>query len=190
MPRTVSVPAGVDGPYLLYVGLLGASKNLPFLVEAFGRTDGGTKLVLAGKPGDGYVELREALDRSPRREDVVLLDEVPDDRLDALYREAVALVHPSTYEGFGFTPLEAMARDTPVLASDIPALREVAGDAAALLPLERADEWAAAMARIAVDSGWREELRAAGRTRVARYSWDETARSLCRLFGSVGGAPA
>lgn len=177
-----------DRPYLLYVGALAASKNLPFLVEAYDRTTAEVALVLAGKPGDGYAELQAAMDGMRRRGDVTILGEVSDERLDSLYRGAVALVHPSLYEGFGFTPLEAMSRGCPVVASDIPALREIAGEGAALVPIERAEDWAAAIERIASDESWRNELRERGRVRVSGYSWDETARGLCRLFLDVLGA--
>jgi glycosyltransferase involved in cell wall biosynthesis len=174
--------ADVAGRYALYVGALAASKNLPFLIEAFDRARTDLSLVLAGKPGDGYDELRHALANSRRPGAVVLLENVSDARLDALYRDAVALVHPSRYEGFGFTPLEAMARGCPVLASDIPALREVAGDGAQLLPLADADAWARALERAAADAPWRDELRRRGERRVARFSWQQAARSLCRVF--------
>jgi glycosyltransferase involved in cell wall biosynthesis len=187
-PHAAADGAGppVAGPYALYVGALAASKNLPFLVEAYGRAETGLSLVLAGKPGDGYADLQGALARSPRRASIVLLDDVSDAGLDALYRGAVALLHPSRYEGFGFTPLEAMARGCPVLASDIPALREIAGDGAELLPLDRPEEWARALERAAGDLEWRDALRERGRRRVERFSWEETARGLCRVFLDVG----
>jgi glycosyltransferase involved in cell wall biosynthesis len=92
---------------------------------------------------------------------------------------------PSRYEGFGFPPLEAMARACPVLASDIPALREVSGDGALLLPLDDVDAWADAILRVARDGELRSDLRARGAARVARYSWDTTARAVCRLFGEA-----
>ena len=56
-----------------------------------------------------------------------------DSDVDLLYRNALALLLPSEYEGFGFTPLEAMARDCPAVASDIPAVREVSGTGALLV---------------------------------------------------------
>ena len=104
---------------------------------------------------------------------------------DRLYRGAVALVHPAEYEGFGFTPLEAMARECPVLASDIPAFREVSGSGALLVPLDES-RWAESLRRLAGDEALRADLRDRGRQTVARYSWDETARSLCKLFIAAG----
>jgi glycosyltransferase involved in cell wall biosynthesis len=91
-------------------------------------------------------------------------------------------VLPSRYEGFGFTPLEAMARGCPVLASDIPPIREISSPGALLLPLDDEAAWAEAIRRVVAEDSLREELRVRGAQTVARYSWQTTARELCRLF--------
>ncbi|HZM17945.1 MAG TPA: glycosyltransferase, partial [Gaiellaceae bacterium] len=140
---------------------------------------------LAGRPGEGYDALQAELERSTRRADVELRTDASDAEIEGLYRGASALVLPSLYEGFGFTPLEAMSRGCPVVASDIPAVREVSGDGALLVPLEER-AWADALDRVASDEGLRDELRERGRSTVARYSWDETARGVCRLFEELG----
>ena len=139
------------------------------------------RLTLVGRPGDGYEETRATIERSPKRDRIEILQGIGDGELEGLYRSAVALAHPAVYEGFGFTPLEAMARGCPVVASDIPALRETAGDGALLVPLDRA-RWAEALERVAGDDALRASLRSKGESRVARYSWQETARGLCRVF--------
>ena len=176
-------PGGED-PYLLYVGDLAEHKNLPFLVGAFGRVPDAVRLLLVGR-GRRFDRLREAVEASPARERIEIRPNASDEEVDALYRGARALVLPSRYEGFGFTPLEAMARGCPVLASDIPALREVAGDGALLLPLGDEDAWAAAIRRVVADAGLRAELRRRGEETVARYSWDEAARGVCRIFAAL-----
>ena len=112
-----------------------------------------------------------------------------DEELERLYRSAVALVLPSVYEGFGFTALEAMARDCPVLASDIPALREVSGSGALLLPPGDEGAWAAAMQRVVGDEAARAELRARGAETVARYSWDTTARGVLDVLSRAAQRP-
>lgn len=66
--------------------------------------------------------------------DVTVTGEVPDDHLAAIYTGARALIFPSTDEGFGLTPIEALACGTPVAACDVPAVREVLGERAELLP--------------------------------------------------------
>jgi glycosyltransferase involved in cell wall biosynthesis len=173
-----------DGRYLLYVGGLAANKNLPFLVRAFEQADVDARLKLVGRPAPGTEELLDAVRRSPAGSRIDLVSDAGDTDLDRLYRGAIALVHPSRYEGFGFTPLEAMARGCPVLESDIPPLREVSGDGALVLPLDEG-AWADGIRRVVGDEALRADLRRRGEETVARYSWDTTARSLCELFLSV-----
>jgi glycosyltransferase involved in cell wall biosynthesis len=167
-----------DGGFLLYVGDLSRHKNLEFLVDVVARAD--VPLVLAGRPGDGYSELTRHLAASSA--DVRVVSGPTDAEIERLYGSAVATVLPSRYEGFGFTPLEAMARDCPVLASDIPAVREVSGDGALLLPLDDQAKWVAAVREVTADERLRTDLRARGRETVGRYSWERTARELCDVF--------
>ena len=187
-------PAGEESPFLLYVGNLGGNKNLPFLVRSFARADPPARLVLAGRARGDLEELRQAIEAAPNRDRIELRSDVPDAELERLYRSAVALLLPSVYEGFGFTALEAMGRGCPVLASDIPALREISGSGALLLPLADEEAWADAMRRVVGDEGLRADLRARGAETVARYSWERTARGvldvLARSAAAVAAPPA
>jgi glycosyltransferase involved in cell wall biosynthesis len=191
-PGLTGTPAadsvGRDGGYFLYVGDLTVKKNVGFLVRAFSRTDAPNRLVLAGRMLDDAERLTEEIGSSPKRDRIELVGSPSDEELDALYRSATALVHPSRYEGFGFTPLEAMARGCPVLASDVPAIREVSGAGAQLLPLDDEAAWTEALSRVAKDTSFRSDLRASGARAVEAYSWEETARRLCRLFLSIPAA--
>jgi glycosyltransferase involved in cell wall biosynthesis len=175
-------PVGSGPPTFLYVGNLTASKNLAFLVSAFEQAGVDGELTLAGRPGEHFAELRERVNNSPLRGRIRIVQGADDDQVDGLYRSATALVHPSQYEGFGFTPLEAMARGCPVLAGDIPAVREISGSGAMLLPLDDIESWTHALRRVLTDASLREELRARGLRTAARYSWNETAKELCELF--------
>jgi len=165
-------------PYLLYVGNLGSNKNLPFLVRSFHRADVPTRLILAGRARGSLSELTAAIAGGAARDRIEVQDDVDDPELDSLYRSAIALLLPSSYEGFGFTPLEAMARGCPVLASDIPALQEVSGTGATLLPLDDDAAWVESMRRIVRDEGLRADLRARGIATVSRFSWEKTARGV------------
>ena len=174
-------------PYLLFVGSLTASKNVPFLVRAYDRANVGADLVLAGRPLDALRAVEDAV-RSTRRPERIHIVPQPDDaEVGRLYAGALAFLFPSLYEGFGFPPLEAMARNCPVVASDIPPLREVSGAGALLLPLEES-VWADAIQRVVLDETLRASLRSRGERMVKTYSWDETARRLCRLLESIGSA--
>jgi glycosyltransferase involved in cell wall biosynthesis len=183
---TGDAPRAEAARFLLYVGELTAHKNVPFLIDVFEEARVPDRLVLVGRRGDGYEELRERIETSPARDRIVVREDVDDAELDRLYTEAAATALPSRYEGFGFTPLEAMARDCPVLASDIPAVREVAGDGALLLPVDARAEWASALRRVLTDDAFADGLRARGRSVVAGYSWDRTAADLCALFKRLG----
>jgi glycosyltransferase involved in cell wall biosynthesis len=183
-----SRPEPEESPFLLYVGNLGGNKNLPFLVRSFAQADLPARLVLAGRARGGLEALTQAIDAAPNRERIELASDVPDAELERLYRSAAALVLPSVYEGFGFTALEAMGRGCPVLASDIPALREVSGSGALLLPLADEEAWAEAMRRVVADEALRADLRARGAETVARYSWEATARGVLDVLAGAAGA--
>lgn len=177
-PRT---SRATDEPYLLFVGTLRENKNLRFLISAYERAGVEAQLVLVGRPGQG--QLSDAL--THRGDRVRVVTNADDQEVDRLYRGATALVLPSRYEGFGFTALEAMARGCPVLASDIPAVREVSGSGALLLPLDDESAWADAIRRVTREEPLRADLRNRGALTAARYSWLETARAVCRVLESV-----
>lgn len=90
--------------------------------------------------------------------------------LDGLYRAAVAMVFPSSYEGFGNPVLEAMARDCPVITTDAGALPQVAGSAALVVPVGDVEALAVAVARVLDEPALRSELIDAGREQAGRFS--------------------
>jgi glycosyltransferase involved in cell wall biosynthesis len=172
-----------EAPFLLYVGDLSPKKDVARLVDTFAEADVAGRLVLAGRRRDDYPELDRALAGAGGR--VVLVEGPPDGVVDGLLRGATALLLPSRYEGFAFTPLEAMARGCPVVASDIPAVREISGEGALLVPPGDRGAWRDAIRRVAADEALRADLRSRGAATVARYSWLETARGLLRVFESL-----
>jgi glycosyltransferase involved in cell wall biosynthesis len=103
---------------------------------------------------------------------------IGDGELRALYAYAQALVFPSTYEGFGLPPLEAMAEGCPVVAADAGALPEVCGPAALYVDPHSADSIAEGMRRVLRDRALRARLVAAGRERAAGLGWDDAAKRM------------
>ena len=89
----------------------------------------------------------------------------------------MALLHPSLYEGFGLTALEAMSAGTPVLAADSPGVREVCAEAARYVDPRDPPSFAAAIAELAAAPALRHELAACGRRRVTAFSWARCARA-------------
>jgi glycosyltransferase involved in cell wall biosynthesis len=170
------------GRFFLYVGQLAESKNLPFLVRAWQQADVAEDLLLVGRPKRGYEALEREIARSPGRDRIHVVQDASDEDVDDLYRRARALLLPSVYEGFGFPPLEAMARGCPAVVSDIPALREIAGDAAVLIPPDDERSWSETLRRLSLEDTWRSELIERGHRHVERFSWQDTARALCGYF--------
>ena len=154
--------------HFLYVGDDEPRKNLATLLAAHRdyrqRSGHPLPLVLAG-----------AVDH--RESGVAVKLNPPRARLAELYATAAALVHPSLYEGFGLTVLEAMSSGTPVIASRTPALLELCGDAATYVDPTDSRELAVEMARIAGDPGLRRAMSERGRQRAAGFSWRRSAEA-------------
>jgi glycosyltransferase involved in cell wall biosynthesis len=181
-----------DKPYVFWTGSLEPRKNVGLLVDAFARwaarTDLPHQLVLAGPAGwleDESAVLRPA---RPLGDRVRTVGRVGDPALRALYRGADVFAFPSRHEGFGIPVLEAMAQETPVLAAGIPALREVAADAARLLPADDTDAWVAALDELLHDPVERARLGAAGRARAQQYSWMRCAEETRAVYREAIGA--
>lgn len=175
------LPAGVSAPFLLHVGDLHERRNLTMVVDAlfearrhFGALPA-LSLVAAGIDR-GVGQALCAIAREAGAPDaVVLLSDVSEERLLALYRCATAVVYPSLYEGFGLPLIEAMASGTPVIASSAASIPEVVGDAALLLDPTDAVGWTSAIVRIVNDEALRARMRSAGLERAAQFTWRRTA---------------
>lgn len=100
----------------------------------------------------------------------------------ALLSAAEVFCFPSIYEGFGIPSLEAMRCGTPVLASNIPAIREVCGNAAKLLPPKNVDAWKVALQKILSDEELRENLARQGIRQAKKFSWKKTAEKTIAAF--------
>jgi glycosyltransferase involved in cell wall biosynthesis len=183
-----TAPAAAPRPYVLAVGEPYRRKGLDVVLRALALPESrGVDLVLAG-PAMG--EGRERLLRTARA--LGLGDRVRHEgfvtaeRLAALYRGAAALVLPSLDEGFGRALLDAMALGTPAIASDIPALRELGGDAARLVA-DAVDpaEWARAIGQVAADDALRAAMVERGRARAAERTWDAVAARFAALARRV-----
>jgi glycosyltransferase involved in cell wall biosynthesis len=120
--------------------------------------------------------------------DVRVLGAVAPDDLEALYAQADMLVTATLYEGFGLPVLEAMARGVLVACSNLPVLREVAGDDAELLDPHHAASVASALRRLRASDGELERRREDGRRRAARYTWAAAATQTLRVFDEAAAA--
>jgi glycosyltransferase involved in cell wall biosynthesis len=112
---------------------------------------------------------------------------VPEGDLQALYAGATIFAFPSFHEGFGLPVLEAMAAGAPVVASDIPAIREVAGGAAVLVPPGDVNEWVEALEALLDSPSRQTELAGAGRERAAMFPWTSTAAATLAIYEELTG---
>ena len=171
---------GVEsGRYLVAVGQIARRKNLGVVLEALARVDpavlGRPALLAAGPRGVGADEIDRDIERLGLTDRVRLAGYVDVDELPTIINQSLALVHPSRDEGFGFTPLEAMAAGVPAIVSASGALPEVVGEAAVLVDPSDPDAWAAAIDRVARDPEWRAELITRGDAHQRRFRWSRVA---------------
>lgn len=176
-----------DTPFVLALGTVERRKNIPTLVDAFGRLAAEhptVQLRIAGRDGDDSMALDAALDRLDRttRARVVRHPHVTEPVKRWLLEHAAVLAYPSLDEGFGFPILEAQQVGTPVVASSAGSIPEVAG-AGALLSLPRDDAALAANLLWSISNrSKRDELIARGHANVERFSWERTATQLTAVY--------
>ncbi len=164
--------------YALTVSSLDPRKNFLRLVEAFTKIDG-CKLYIVGNTNRVFGQ-DKALGEVPPN--VQLLGRVSDDELVRLYSNASCFIFPSIYEGFGLPPLEAMACGCPVLASDIPVIHEVCGDAAEYFNPMDVESIRDTIVRYfqEIDSK-KIAMRKKGYAAVSRYDWVKSAKNIIQL---------
>lgn len=174
LDRSASKQAKTE-PYLLCVSTLHVHKNIERLIRAYASKPRPEKLILAGLRGFRAPEIEALIAEMGLGERVRIPGWLPRAELMKLYAGARAFVYPSTFEGFGMPVLEAMAAGIPVACSDIPPLREVAGDAVLYFdPLDEA-AMSAALDRITCDQKLRSAQAREGPDHARPFTWQRTA---------------
>jgi glycosyltransferase involved in cell wall biosynthesis len=169
-------------PFLLYVGDRNHYKNFNTLLKAYGLWPKRKEidLVVAGPPQWSVQEIAQ-LNQLGIADQVKLLGLIPDEHLVALYNQAVALVHPSLYEGFGIPILEAMACGCLVVASRIASTIEVAEDYPIYFEALEAESLMAAL-DVALAAANNPVRRAKGLEHVRKFSWETTAQRTLAVY--------
>lgn len=177
---------GVRGGFIFFVSTIEPRKNVPTLLKSFRKLLADYKLdlqlVLAGAKGWLYDEVFQLVTDLDMVDDVLFPGRVSTDDLLWLYNAAEVLVAPSIYEGFGLTPLEAMACGTPVIVSNVSSLPEIVGDAGLLVDPYDVEQLAVAMWRAVTDTELRKSLIAKGLKRAGFFSWDRAAKETLELY--------
>lgn len=172
-----------ERPVALAVATNLPHKNLPALIDALSLIEPPARPVLAvAGHGTDDQALRAQTIAAGVPGDVRLLGGLSVGELDSLYAVADCLVLPTLHEGFGLPVLEAMARSVPVVCSDIPALREVAGPAALYFDPRAPEQIAAKIAEVITDVDLAERQRELGRKRATDFSWAAAAEGTLRSY--------
>ena len=205
--RTVHLAVGIDPKaaaplpnsfprrYVLHVGTIEPRKRIDLLIEAFasvrqkalddGSPEDFPSLVLCGRLGWKTSAIETAIARGVEEGWLIHLGYAEADLVPTLYRHATLVALPSVYEGFGLPALEALALGAPLLASDIPVLREVAGDAARYVAPDDVAAWIGALKELIGDASLRERLAKAGPHRAGEFTWEATAESVVAAWRSA-----
>ena len=173
-------------PLILYVGSIFNRRHVPTLIAAFRKvcqTVPHAQLELVGDDRTyPPIDLPSVIAETGVGARISLRAYVPDGELPVLFRRAHVFAFLSEYEGFGFTPLEAMAAGVPVVVADTPVARELYRDAAAFVPVRDASATAHAMTRLLVDPAAHARQRERGAACVASLSWMRAAQKTLEIF--------
>jgi len=164
---------GLEGvPFGLFVGTMHRSKNVAVLVDALAlarRSLPELKLVLAGNDGDASAEIASHVASTGMSDSVIRVGHVPDEDVPLWYASANVVLYPSLFEGFGLPILEAQGTRSPLVASRVASIPEVAGEGAILLEPHDVEAWADAMVRVVRDESLRLGLVEAGVRNLERF---------------------
>ena len=179
-------PAEPDHPELLHVGSTIPRKRIDVLLRVFAsvrETVPGVRLI---RVGAAFTEEQASLAAHLGVNDgITVVPHLDHATLAGVYRRAALVLQPSSAEGFGLPVAEAMACGTPVVATDLPVLREVGGDAATYCGLEDIQAWRAAVGRLLeerLDPALWQARRRAAVGQASRFSWNRFAEQLVTIY--------
>lgn len=186
LERTYSLlkPA-VASPFILAVNTFELRKNIPFIIRVFNslktRANFPHKLLLIGHPANGYSKIMAEVNRSPFRKEIILLNSLSSTELTYYYKSCDLFINASEYEGFGFTPFEALNQNCPVFLYKNNTVAEFLGDHPYIFNHLDADVWA--------DFIWNELMNSfklkMDREAIRHLSWSNTAKETFKLLDTL-----
>ena len=181
---------GITKKYILFVGNIEPKKNLVRLLKAYYEvvcTKNIThQLVIAGKKAWKYKEVFRTVHSLKLQNKVIFTGYFPEKDLPALYSMADLFVFPSIYEGFGIPPLEAMACEIPVLASNTGALPEITGGNCLMVDPYNVNDIANGIHHLLTNENLRREYIVKGKKWVKQFTWERAARMTMKIYEEVG----
>lgn len=177
-------------PILVYVGSEHPRKNFTTVLKVVHRLKEKFPDILLVKVGDaglriGRKQTLETIDKLELAKHVHLVGRISVEQINELYNIADALLFPSHYEGFGMTPLEAMAAGCPVVCSNATSIPEVVGEAAMLHNPSDIEGFANSIERLMGDTDLRQAMIEKGKQRATLFSWDAAADSMVAVYRSL-----
>jgi glycosyltransferase involved in cell wall biosynthesis len=177
---------GVVGKNILFIGRLEERKNIVVIIKTFEilkeKYNIPHKLILAGKPGYGYEKIKNKIQESKFRKEILEKGYVSEEEKWELMKKAEVFLFPTFYEGFGLPILEAQAEGVPVVASSNSSIPEVAGDSAILVNPKKPEEIAEAVWKIINNGNLRQELIDKGLKNVQRFSWEKCGEEIAEVL--------
>lgn len=194
-PKLIEIKEKYNLPYkfIFFLGTFEPRKNIISLVRAFEdfrqkairdqeKNLASYKLVLAGGKGWIFEDIFREIENSSFRDDILVLDFIPDIEKEYIYNLASVFVYPSFFEGFGFPPLEALACGVPVITSNNSSLPETVSDAAILVDPDRPSQISAGLSQILSNEELRRKLISRGLSQSKKFSWERNAQRILGIL--------
>lgn len=176
----------INNRYIFAFSAYSTRKNPERLLESFSIFSKKTKenilLLIAGIESALLLSLKNLIEQLDIDKKVIFAGFVPEEDIPFLLSGAEFLIFIPLYEGFGLPPLDAMACDCPVIASNVTSIPEVVGDAGILVDPYNVNEIADAMVNLFGNNKLRNELINKGRGRIKHFSWDKTAKETVEVY--------
>lgn len=166
-----------EKPFILVPGSVEKRKNAEAIIAAYemSRAANELRLIFAGVRGFGYEDIKRRKEDSPASANILFEHQLTSAQLMSLYKEATFTLYPSLFEGFGLPIVEAFALGSPLITSNIGAMKEVAGDAALTCDPHSIEAIAGAIDTMARDAAKRGDYRTRGLERAKLYTWEKSA---------------
>lgn len=180
----------LNNPFVLFLGTLEKRKNIVCAIAGFNELKNDPKfkdyeLILAGKPGFGFKEIKKMAASSKYSDSIRFFHDIKNEERVYLYNSARVFVFPSFFEGFGFPPLEAQACGIPVVSSLRGSLGEVLGQSALQIDPFKPVTIAKRLAEIETDENLRNKMISLGKENVRRFNWSDAAEKTSQCFRNL-----
>lgn len=180
----------ITNNYLLFVGTIQPRKNIVRLIDAFKIVketikDSNLKLVIVGKKGWLYENIFQKIRNEKNKDNILVLDYIPDKDMPIIYKNAECLVLPSLYEGFGLPAIEAMACGTPAILSNKSSLPEIGGDAGIYIDPEDTKSIAEGIITLLkMNSQTKKRVVIKGFNNIKRFDWEKCSKIILKVLES------